>query len=190
MSETSDPLRGRIFQIRGYRVILDADLARLYGATTKQFNQAFKRNASRFPADFAFQLTAKEFTGLKSQIAASSPEDFAEQPRGHNWSQFVTGSKSRHRGSSYRPWAFTEHGAVMAANILRSPRAIEMSVYVVRAFIKQREALAANATILRRLAEIDRTLIEHDRAAGSLEKTPAPPRPPPDPPKRRIGFVR
>jgi hypothetical protein len=209
MSDPADPLRGRILLLRGHRVILDADLARLYGVPTKRFNEAFKRNASRFPADFAFQLTSKEFAALRSQIATlnmevvsgeeaanlrsqiatSSSETIGNEPSRNNWSQFATSSKSRHRGGSYRPWAFTEHGALMAANVLNSERAIEMAIYVVRAFVKQREVLATNATILRRLSEIDKTLIEHDSALQVLWKKLQPLlTPPPDPPRRRIGF--
>lgn len=98
-------------------------------------------------------------------------------------------SKAKHRGATYRAWAFTEHGAVMAANILRSKRAMEMSVYVVRAFVKQREILTTNATILKRLAEIDKTLLEHDSALQILWKRLQPLlAPPAESPKRRIGF--
>jgi len=151
MSSTdSDPLSGRIFTIRGHRVILDADLARLYGTTTKVFNQTIKRNIARFPKDFAFHLTVAEGSKLKSQLMALNPEDAAGQDKAYMWSQFVTTSRRRR---SNLPLAFTEHGAVMAANVLRSPKAVKMSVYVVRAFIKQREVLATNATILRRLAD-------------------------------------
>jgi hypothetical protein len=183
MSQTTkDPLSGRIFKIRGQRVILDADLARLYGVPTKVFNQSIKRNASRFPADFAFQLTKEEFASLKSQIVTSKQG----LPM---WSQNVTTSKPQRRRLSNLPYAFTEHGAVMAANVLRSPKAVQMSVYVVRAFIMQREALAANATILKRLAEIDKTLFEHDSALRILWKRLQPLlAPPPEKPRRKIGF--
>jgi len=150
-----DPLSGRIFTIRGQRVILDADLARLYGTTTKRFNEAFRRNAARFPADFAFQLKPEEFTVLKSQPVISSSEVAEGKFKANMWPQIATTSKPQRSRLSNRPWAFTEHGAVMAANVLRSPKAVEMSVYVVRAFIVQRELLATNATILKRLAEID-----------------------------------
>lgn len=106
------------------------------------------------------------------------------------WSQIATTSETERRGGRrYTPWAFTEHGAVMAANVLRSPKAVEMSVYVVRAFIKQREVLATNATILRRLAEIDKTLLEHNSALLSLWKKLQPLlAPPPERPRREIGF--
>jgi hypothetical protein len=114
-----------ILFLRGQKVILDADLAKLYGVTTKRFNEAVKRNRHRFPDDFAFQLSAVEFSTLRSQIATTKGRsiDFHENPL--NWSQFAT-SSSRHRGSIYRPWAFTEHGALMAANVLRSERAVQV----------------------------------------------------------------
>jgi hypothetical protein len=109
-----------------------------------------------------------------------------------NWSQFVTSSR-KHRGAAYRPWAFTEHGALVAANILRSEQAVEMSVFVVRAFMQMRERLVANAAILRRLAEIDKTLLEHDSALRTLwtklqPLLEPPPVAPPPPPRRIKGF--
>lgn len=179
----SKPIEPLIFIIREQRVILDADLARLYGATTKRFNEAFKRNRRRFPDDFAFQLTAEEFADLRSQIATSRN---AQDPENTNRSQIATRS---HGGRRYLPWTFTEHGALMAANILRSKRAVEMSVFVVRAFVRLREQIAANAAILKRLAEIDKTLLEHDQALGTIwHKLQPLLQPPPDPPKRRLGF--
>jgi ORF6N domain-containing protein len=189
MSETSnelmDPL---IFVIRERRVVLDADLARLYGVTTIRFNQAFKRNRHRFPADFAFQLTRSEFDALRSQTAISSVQ--VTDSKGSNSSQFVM-SSMRRRGKTYLPWAFTEHGALMAANILRSERAVQMSVFVVRAFIRLREHVAANTAVMARLAEIDKTLLQHDAALRDVYRKLLPLlQPPADPPKRRIGFHR
>jgi hypothetical protein len=171
-----DALEPLILTIRNQRVILDADLARLYRVATKAFNQAVKRNADRFPKDFAFQPTDAEMKLLRSQIVTSSSEA----------SESATSS---HGGRRYRPWAFTVHGAVMAANILHSERAIQMSVFVVRAFVRLREHVAANAAILKRLAEIDRTLLEHDTALLDLyEKLLPLLQPLPDPPKPCIGF--
>jgi hypothetical protein len=185
----TDLLAGRILTVRGQRVILDSDLAKLYGVPTKRFNEAFKRNSSRFPADFAFQLTAKEFAALRIEAEVAAAGKSETKPMRSNWSQFATSSKANRRGLAYRPWVFTEHGAVMAANILRSPKAVEMSVYVVRAFIKQREALAANATILKRLAEIDKTLLEHNGALLTLWKRLQPLlAPPPELPRKELGF--
>ncbi|WHZ17674.1 MAG: hypothetical protein OJF52_004527 [Nitrospira sp.] len=163
-----DSLEPLILVIRGCRVILDTDLARLYGVPTFRFNEAVKRNSRRFPEDFMFQLTGDELAGLTSHIAISKPG------RG---------------GRRTRPYAFTEYGAVMAANILRSDRAVQMSVFVVRAFVRLREHIAANQAILKRLGEIDRTLLEHDSALLDLyEKLLPLLQPPPDLPKRRIGF--
>ncbi len=199
------PIETLIFTIRNQKVILDADLAELYGVPTYRFNEAFKRNRERFPEDFAFQLTSVEFAELKakpansksqgvdkledvtnsSQIAMSSAEVHGNKL---SWSQFVTSSK-KHRGAAYRPWAFTEHGAIMAATILNSPEAVAMSVFVVRAFLQMREQLAANAAILKRLAEIDKILLEHDSALRAIWTKLQPLLAPPEPPKRRIkGF--
>jgi len=156
--ERLEPL---IHVVRGQRVILDADLARLYGVTTKALNQAIKRNVDRFPVDFAFQL---------------------------RWSQIVTTSQ-KYRRSGLRPWVFAEHGALMAANVLRSERAVQMSIFVIRAFVRLREHVAANAAILKRLAEIDRTLLQHDAALRDVYRKLQPLlAPPSQAPKRRIGF--
>ena len=179
-----------IVTIRGHRVILDADLARLYGVPTKLFNEAFKRNRGRFPDDFAFQLTAEELEILRSQIAISSSQLIAPNDDASNWSQIATASQ-KYRNVRFLPWAFTEHGALMAANILRSRRAVEMSIYVIRAFVRLREHIAANHAILKRLAEIDRTLLQQDSALRDIYHKLLPLlEPPPEPPKRRIGFHR
>ncbi len=185
---TSDPLSGRICTIRGQRVILDANLARLYGTTTKAFNQAIRRNPARFPADFAFQLTAEEADALRSQIVTLN-NGLDGKAGGMRLQNVITKSAGRGEHRKYRPWAFTEHGAVMAANVLRSPRAVEMSVYVVRAFIMQREVLATNATILKRLAEIDKSLLQHDSVLRTLWQQLQPLlAPPPDLPRKQMGF--
>ena len=159
-------------------------LAALYGVPTMVFNQAIKRNADRFPADFAFLLTRDELTHLISQIVISS----FEVPQGLR-SQFVT--IKEHGGRRSLPWAFTEHGAIMAATILRSPRAVQMSVYVVRAFVRMRDELMTNAVVLKRLAQIDKQLLEHDLILRDvveklLPLLNAPPES--EPPRRRIGF--
>ncbi len=123
----SEPLEPLIFTVHENRVMLDADLARLYGVTTKVLNQAVKRNASRFPQDFAFQLGLEDLPGLRSQIVTSNQKSNADQKDRENRSQFATGSRG---GRRYLPWVFTEHGALMAANLLRSERAVQMSVFV------------------------------------------------------------
>ena len=105
---TTEQLEPLIFAIRGHRVVLDADLARLYGVNTKRFNEAFKRNRSRFPADFAFHLSVAEFDRLRAELASTIRQ--AGDSLGHMWSQFATTSRRRR---SHRPWVFTEHGALM-----------------------------------------------------------------------------
>ena len=181
------PLEPLIFTTRSHRVILDLDLARLYDVTTKRLNEATKRNRGRFPADFAFRLTPVEAANLKSQFATSSLQSVDSERKERMWSHFATRS---HGGRRYLPWAFTEHGALMAANILRSKRAVHMSIYVIRAFVRLREQIAANAAILKRLAEIDRTLLQHDASLRDIYRNLLPLlQPPPQPPKRRIGFI-
>jgi hypothetical protein len=174
-----------IHTVRRQRVMLDGDLARLYGVSTKAFNQTFQRNAARFPGDFAFQVTAEEFVNLRSQFVTSSSGE-TDSLR----SQFVTlktGRRGRHR--KYLPWVFTEHGAIMAATILRSPRAVAMSVYVVRAFVQMKEALLTNAVILKRLADVDKKLVTHDVILRDVyEKLRPLLAPPPDPPHKEIGY--
>ena len=156
----------RILTIRNQRVLLDADLARLYGVETRALNQAVKRNLDRFPLEFAFRLARDEILSI---------------------SQTVT--SLRHIKFSKRVHAFTEHGALQAANVLNSPQAIQMGLYVIRAFVKMREELTANATILKRLAEIDKSLLIHDSAVRDLYQKLLPLlTPPPEKPKRRIGF--
>jgi hypothetical protein len=172
-----------ILTIRGQKVVLDTELARIYGVPTKVFNQAVKRNKNKFPADFMFQLTGEEYEHLRSQFATS------------NRSQFVTGSQ-RHRNPRYAPYVFTEHGAVMAANILRSQRAIQMSVFVVRAFIRMRQMLIEQRDLARKLAALEKELTArldiHETAIneilGQIRRLLSPPSGP-EPPKKRIGFV-
>jgi hypothetical protein len=160
--------------VRGERVILDTDLARIYGVETKVLNQAVKRNQEKFPSDFLFQLSADEVEAtMRSQI--------------------VTASK---RNTRHLPFAFTEHGAIMAANILHSPRAVQMSVFVVRAFIKMRSALTDTRELARKLAaledELKSRLDTHESAiVDVLQRIMAlldPPPPPPEPPRPEMGF--
>lgn len=184
---TTDTLEPLIFTIRDQRVILDADLARIYGVETRTLNQAVKRNADRFPEDFAFQLTNTEYAALRSQFVISKTT--AHDATAGRLAAPSPPAVSR-GGRRYAPWVFTEHGALMAANALRSDLAVQMSVYVVRAFVRQRSLLAANAEILKRLAEIDKTLLEHDQALRVIWSRLMPLLAPPlEKPRRRIGFL-
>jgi ORF6N domain-containing protein len=156
--------------LRGRRVLLDAELAVLYGVTTRRLNEQVRRNRKRFPGDFLFELTTEEFANLKSQFATSS------------WG-----------GRRKLPLAFTEHGAIQAATILNSPRAVEMSVYVVRAFVKLREVLSTNRELARRFdqleSRLDSKLTEHDEAIVAILSAIRELMKPPDPPRRAIGFT-
>ncbi len=171
MEKTSNPtVLPKIFTIRRQRVVLDADLAVLYSVPTKRLNEAVRRNAERFPDDFCFLLNSEEVVSLRSQIATSKPG------RG---------------GQRYLPRVFTEHGCLMAANILSSPRAVQMSIYLVRAFVRMRDEIMTNAAILKRLAEIDRRLLEHDvvlrEVVGRLQPLMCALAEDKEP-KRKIGF--
>ena len=160
-------VEGAIHLIRGQRVMLDSVLAALYGVTTKRLNEQLRRNCLRFPSDFAFQLTAEELTNLRSQIATSS----------------------FHGGRRYRPWVFTEHGALMLASVLNSEIAVQASVRVVRAFVRLREMVAANAQLAVKLEELERRFDSHDDAIANLFATLKQLLEPPEAPKRReIGF--
>ena len=162
-----------ILVLRGQRVLLDAELAALYGATTKRLNEQVKRNAARFPEDFLFRLSAAEVEIL-------------------NRSQIATGSQ-KHRDPRFPPYAFTEHGAIMASMILNSPHAVEMSVYVVRAFVHLRELLSSNRELARRFAQLetrlDKKLTEHDRAIGAILSAIRELMHPTPPKRRPIGFT-
>jgi len=140
-----EQIESRIFIIRGQKVMLDADLAELYGVETRRLNEQVSRNSERFPEDFMFQLTAEEFANLKSQFATSS------------WG-----------GRRKLPYVFTEHGAIMAASVLNSPRAIEISVHVVRAFVRLRELVAGNKELAQKLNQLERKVGAHDRAIAEL----------------------
>jgi phage regulator Rha-like protein len=168
----------RILLLRGQKVLLDADLAELYGVETRRLNEQVKRNAPRFPLDFIFTLNLEEFSNLKSQNATSS------------WG-----------GRRKLPMAFTEHGAIMAATVLSSPRAVEVSVYVVRAFVQLRESLASNKELAKRLEELEQktagltfkhdalahnTRVQFKEAFDALRELMTPPE---QSAKRPIGFV-
>ena len=187
--ESVERIVSRILLVRGQKVILDADLAELYGVTTKALNQAVKRNAERFPEDFAFQLTPVEAGNLRSQFAVSSLQ--VADPKGDfsNRSQIVTGSQ-KHRDPRHLPWFFAEHGALMAANLLRSKRAVQVSLHVVRAFVRLRGVVAANKELAKKLDELERRVSHRDEAITSIVKAIRELATPPEPkPKRRIGFI-
>jgi hypothetical protein len=183
VSVPTESISSAIRLIRGQKVIIDADLAALYGVETRRLNEQVRRNRTRFPEDFIFEMTADEFANLKSQFATSS------------WG-----------GRRKLPMVFTEHGAIMAATVLNTPRAVEVSVYVVRAFVQLREVLASHRDLSKRLDTLEQKTealaLSHDTfsrntraqlkqvfdALRELMTPPVPPEPP-APPKRPIGFV-
>src|ERR1017187_270228 len=158
-----------IFLIRGQRVMLDLDLAKVYGVATKRLKEQFRRNVERFPNDFAFQLTNQELANLRSQIATSS----------------------LHGGHRYLPVAFTEHGALMLATVLNSQIAVEASVRVVRAFVLMREQLAAHKELAQKLSELETRVSGHDESIQNLFEAIRQLVEPPLPEGRpKIGFMR
>ena len=172
-----EQIDGMIHTLRGARVILDSDLAKIYGVPTFRFNEAIKRNRHRFPPDFMFQLTTEEAAALRSQIA------------------ILKKGRGQHR--KYRPYAFTEHGALQAANVLRSPRAVQMSVFVIRAFVRMRQTLLGTRELAKKLAALEKKLTSrldvHEAAIievlQELMQILNPPPALPEPTKPRIGFT-
>jgi hypothetical protein len=176
-----------ILTVRGERVLLDMDLARIYGVPAKRLNEQVKRNRERFPSDFMFQLTREEWLSIRRQPIEVADVD-------GNRSQIATGSQ-KHRDPRFLPCAFTEHGAIMAANVLNSPQAVRMSVFVVRTFVKMRELLGGTKELARQLKALEAKLtarIDGHEAAivDVLQRIMRLLDPPPEPelPRRQIGF--
>jgi ORF6N domain len=171
-NSTLGSIATQILIVRGHRVLLDADLAVLYGVKTERLNEQVRRNLGRFPADFAFRVPIKELHANRPQSA---------------------GGSARHRNPRIPPWVFTEHGAIMAATILNSPRAVEMSVYVVRAFVKLRELLVSNAELARKLEALEKSVATLDATTrGQFEEVYSAIRAlmaPPAAKSRPIGFT-
>jgi hypothetical protein len=157
-----------MYVIRGQRVMLDADLARLYGVPTKRLNEQVRRNRNRFPSDFAFQLDVQEFSNLRSQTATSS---------------------SNYGGRRYLPWAFTEHGVAMLSSVLQSPTAVEVNIEIIRAFVRLRRLLATPGDLVAQLTKLTEVVQLHDDQikviTEILHRMMAAP---PQSPKDRIGF--
>jgi len=164
-----DRIENRILLIRGQRVILDADLAALYGVATKRLNEQVRRNLDRFPDDFVFQLNNQEVAFLRSQNATASFE-------------------GGHGGRRTALLVFTEHGAIMAASVLNSKQAVDMSIYVVRAFVKLREMLAANRELAHKLSELEHKVGKHDETIRSLVAAIRQLMTPPELKMKKIGF--
>ena len=167
--------------IRGHKVLLDSDLALLYGVATKVLNQAVKRNRERFPDDFMFQLNADETGFLRLQFVT------LEKERRTNWSQIVTSSE-KHRGKRYRPYAFTEQGIAMLSSVLKSDRAIKVNIAIMRAFVKLRQLLNANRELAKKFSELEQRVGKHDEDITAILEAIRQLMAPPEKPRREIGF--
>jgi len=148
LTASVEQIESRIFVIRGQKVMLDADLAELYGVETRRLNEQVSRNSERFPEDFMFQLTAEEYESLRSQFAT------------------LKSGRGQHR--KYMPYAFTEHGALMLGNVLKSERAVEVSLMVVRAFVHLRELVSGHKELSQKLNQLERKVGAHDKAIAEL----------------------
>jgi hypothetical protein len=166
-----------ILLIRGHKVMLDADLARLYGVETKALNRAVKRNLSRFPEDFMFQVPAEEFENLKCHIGTSNLK-----------SQFAI-SGSGWGGRRHPPYAFTEQGVAMLSSVLRSKRAVQVNIEIMRAFVRLRRILSSNKELARKLEDLERKIGAHDQQIQTIFQAIRQLMAPPEPKKRKMGFL-
>lgn len=166
----AEVIQQKILLIRGQRVMLDSDLARLYSVTVKRLNEQVKRNIKRFPQDFMFQLSEEEYHSLRSQFAT------------------LKLGRGRHR--KFLPYVFSEHGAIMLANVLNSPVAVEASIQVVRAFVKIREVLSTHTKLAHKLTELENRIENHDEEIHTIFEAIRQLMTPPEMKKRKIGFNR
>ncbi len=171
-----EAIEKKIYLIRGQKVMLDSELAELYGVSTKRLNEQVRRNIKRFPEDFMFQLNDEEFNILKSQIVISSLR-----------SQIAT---SKRGGRRYLPYAFTEQGVAMLSTVLNSERAIQVNIAIMRAFVKLREILSTHKELAYKLNELERKTERHDTQIQAIFEAIRQLMTPPEKPKHRIGFYK
>jgi hypothetical protein len=174
-----------IFVLRGQKVMLDYDLATLYGVEARVLNQAVKRNASRFPVDFMFQISAEEMEKV-SQVVTPPAQERTEK-KVTNSSQFVTSSR-KYRGKRYRPYAFTEQGVAMLSSVLNSERAVKVNIAIMRAFVRLREVLQTNRELARKFGELEKRVGKHDEKIDAILEAIRQLMAPPTKPRREIGF--
>ena len=163
-----EKIESRIYEIRGQRIMFDRDLAELYGVRTKALKQAVSRNIERFPPDFMFILTYQEFANLRSQIVTSSSRQWG--------------------GTRYKPMAFTEQGVAMLSSVLRSKRAAQVNIEIMRAFVRLREMLSTHKELAQKIAELEERLGEHDEQIQVIFEAIHQLMSPPDKPPKKIGF--
>jgi hypothetical protein len=162
----TESIISKILLIRGQKVMLDSDLAKLYGVDTKRLNQQVKRNIKRFPDDFMFQIKEEEYIALRSQIATSKAKG----------------------GRRYLPYVFTEHGVAMLSSVLNSDKAIEANIFIIRAFVKLREMISTHKDVQKKLKNIEDKLNEHDEKIIQIIRIINHITAPPEKPKRKLGF--
>jgi hypothetical protein len=179
-----EPIAQRILQLRGQKVILDRDLAALYGVETRVLNQAVKRSRDRFPADFMFRLTAAEAQRLRSQIVTVKRQKIEAEQVATTSSQIVM----RSRGVRYRPYAFTEQGVAMLSSVLNSERAVKVNIAIMRAFVKLRETLETNRELARKFSDLEKRVGKHDEEIAAIIEAIRQLMLPPEKPRREIGF--
>jgi hypothetical protein len=180
---TPDDIKSMVRLMRGQRVMLDLDLARLYGVTTSALNQAVQRNAARFPSDFAYQLTQQEVAGLISQSVISKPG-----PGGGRLMSQNAISKAGRGGRRKLPWAFTEHGVAMLSSVLRSPTAVQVNIEIMRIFVRLRRLMATPGELVEQLTGLAQTVQLHDDQIQSIIQVLKAMQEKPEPPRRPIGF--
>ena len=173
--------------LRGKKVLLDFDLAFLYGVPVKVLNQAVKRNRERFPADFMFRLTDDEARFLRSNSPALGVEAIGYEASTANWSRFVT-SSPKHRGAKYRPYAFTEEGVAMLSSVLKSKRAVKVNIAIMRAFVKLRQMLETNRELAQKFSELEKRIGKHDEEIVAIIEASRQLMTPSEKPRREIGF--
>jgi len=178
----------RIRRFRGEKVLLDFDLAVLYGVAVKVLNQSVKRNRERFPNDFMFQLSDEEARLLRSQLLALENRQTIENEGAEaNWSQFVTSSR-KYRRTIYRPYAFTEQGIAMLSSALNSKRAVKVNIAIIRAFVKLRWALETNRELAKKFSKLERCVDKHDDEIAAILEAIRQLMTPPEKLRREIGF--
>jgi hypothetical protein len=173
--------------LRGEKVLLDFDLAALYGVATKVLNQAVKRNRGRFPDDFMFQLSARETANLKSQFVILGSQDVVDKRFLKNRSQIVTGPL-KHRELRSRPFAFTEQGVAMLSSVLNSERAVKVNIAIMRAFVKLRETIETNRELAQKFSELEKRVGRHDEEIAAILEAIRQLMASPEKPRREIGF--
>jgi hypothetical protein len=177
----ADEIASRIRNFRGEKVLLDFDLAVLYGVETRVLNQAVKRNADRFPSDFMFQLSVEETEMISQRVTSSAGQTVSDS------SQIVM-SPGKHRGKRYRPYAFSEQGVAMLSSVLNSERAIKVNIAIMRAFVKLRQILDTNRELAKKFSELEQRVGKHDEEIDAILEAIRQLMAPPDRPRREIGF--